>query len=217
MNSDYRILAIDPGTVTLGMCILDIDFDNFEINVVEAFTVNVMKSLGSKDQYKEIFGSRTLRLKLLSDAIYKELDQHEPDCIISESCYMGRMVTSFESLTECKVFVREAVIRYDNGMSLQFIDPLTVKYGIGAVVKLPKGTKRKKGRKRPDTKLAVRKRLSELDDLKWNIKIPNLEYLDEHTVDAVSIGYWKAKKIIDYITFDNENFEEFYKSIRKPS
>ena len=214
----YRIVAIDPGTVTLGFSVIDIDIDDLSIIVQEVFTFNAGKHFKNKDQFKEIFGARTTRLKFLSERIYEKLVDWSPDCVIAESSFLSRNVTSFESLIECKVYIRDAVTRYDESLPLTLIDPLSVKYGIGALVKGDKKkVKRVKGKrvKGVDTKLAVRNKISSLVDLLWAAGLPPMDYLDEHSVDAVSIGYWKASQIVEYLRFDNQNYIDFRDSLKK--
>ena len=219
-NDAYRIVAIDPGTSTLGFAVLDLSLDDFSVTVEEVFTFNAALHFKSKDQYKEIFGSRTARLNFLSEQVYNQLVKFRPNCVIAESSYLGRNVTSFASLIECKAFIQDAVTRYDEATPLELIDPMSVKYGIGAVKRLTKEEmkarrKNKKKVKPIDTKLAVRNKLDSLIDLLWQVGLPPLKYLDEHSVDAVSIGYWKAMQVLEYLQVDNRNFIDFKKSLGK--
>lgn len=219
-NNIYRIIAIDPGTVTLGFAVVDVNIDDLSIIVEDVFTFNAGKYFKTKDQYKEIFGSRTSRLNFLSERIYEQLAKYEPDCVIAESSYLAVNVTSFASLIECKVFIQDAVIKYDEALPLELIDPLTVKYGIGALKRLTKEElklrRKNKNKVKPvDTKLAVRNKLESLIDLLWQTGLPPLQYLDEHSVDAISIGYWKASQVLEFIMADNQNYEDFKNSLNK--
>ena len=129
---------------------------------------------------------------------------------------MKRNVSTFATLIECKIAIQKAIELSDVDVELELIDPMSVKYGIGAVEKAPppkKGKRRKRRKIKEDTKVLVRNKIASLVDLLWDSDIPYIDYLDEHTVDAVSIGYYKASRIAEYLFRLNDDYLRFKQSV----
>lgn len=183
------ICAIDPGTNTMGYSILLVNLSDFTIEVDHSVTFVASKAIRS---YGEV--TREKRLKWLEDKLVEEFNNDEPDYIIMESAFANRRrITAFEALIECRVIITNAVERFDSSREILLIDPISVKYGIGAMVR---GTKRpKKKGKKVDTKDLVRKVIKEDKDLKWNNI--NIDDLDQHEVDSIGVGIYLANSIIE--------------------
>lgn len=96
---------------------------------------------------------------------------------------MGRFAAAFRALTECMVFISDAVGRYDPMMLLHVVDPPTAKMAVGLVIK--------KGMTKDDVKKAVLA-LKDLENPNGII----LEDLDEHSIDSIAVGYYLAKRIL---------------------
>lgn len=208
MDNIYRVIAIDPGSTTLGYAILDIDMDKFHIELKDVYTININDALKSKKEFFEWKEYTKCRMRWLRTHLKELLEKDSPHCLIVEDNFMSMNVSSFRVLVQVKEYIEDALYNYDPSMQMDTVDPMTVKYGIGAVEKGK--LKRKKGQ---DTKLLVRKHLENLDDLVWPESAPDILHLDEHSIDAVSIGYWKSKRILDYLLRDHVNFTALKSSL----
>lgn len=189
-NDDIvSICAIDPGTDTMGYSIILVNLSDLSITVDHSITFVASKAIRS---YGEI--TREKRLKWLEDKLVEEFNNDKPDYIIMESAFANRRrITAFEALIECRVIITNAVKRFDPSMEILLIDPISVKYGVGALKRGEKKPKRKG--KKVDTKELVRKVLKEDKDLKWNDL--DIDYLDQHEVDSVAVGIYLANSIIE--------------------
>jgi hypothetical protein len=95
--------------------------------------------------------------------------------IISESpFYSSRMPSAFGALTEVVCSIRQAVMVYDAWRVLYLIDPPSVKKALGC-----KGN---------GDKVAVKEALLRLP-LLCNVIEGGVQALDEHSIDAVGVGY----------------------------
>tara|TARA_Y100001956_G_scaffold82973_1_gene107664 strand:- start:58660 stop:59313 length:654 start_codon:yes stop_codon:yes gene_type:complete len=189
------ICAIDPGTDTMGYSIILLNLKDLTITIDRSETFVASKALR---HYPEV--DRSTRLKWLEKKLATEFKVDQPDLIIMESAFAKRrMISAFEALIECKQIINNAVAEYNESMTVILIDPISVKYGIGALKKGKKVPKVKG--KKVDTKDLVRKVIEEDKDLKWNGLDVNL--LDQHSVDAIAVGLWLANNIttthLDYL------------------
>lgn len=180
---DYtRICCVDPGTDTLGIAYLDIDYNVRRIKVHDVKTITASIRMRQLDQLREEQGNRYINVLVLQDYVYRSLLTMRPHVFIAEAPYSGRFATAFAALVECHLRLRDALYQYDPAMPYYSIDPKSVKKFVGA--KVHKATK-------DDMKLSVMK----LTDIDWNGFDP--KKLDEHSIDAIAVGYYKAKQILE--------------------
>ena len=181
----YRVVGIDPGTETLGWGVIDLDLRHCTITVVAAGTYYASRLSSSPFQdYELACGNRLQRIRLLGRAIRSLLQHYTPHRVISESPFLGRFASSYESLTQCMMGLREAVFEYDPSTILWGIDPISVKKNVGFEVK----RKMSKQQLKEGVRDAIRKLR-----LQWANNV-NLEALTEHAVDAIAVALWEARK-----------------------
>lgn len=173
-----RVVGIDPGTETLGFCVLDLYLSTGLLQVVNAQTVELQRMLVDWREEERIHGSRTARLMALEERLFIYFEHFQPHAICAESPFMHRFPMTFAALTECVSYVRRAVVRYDRYMPLELVDPPTAKKAVGAKVK--KGM----------TKEAIREAIAVLG-LTY-AKGVSLKSMDEHSVDALAVAYHQA-------------------------
>lgn len=179
-HEPYRILAIDPGTDTLGISIFDIDLVTLEITLINAYTFQASRwidRLIEHDQWEHL-DEKYLRLQRHAEHLYGLLLQYRPHLVTHESAFMGRFPKAYQGLVECLYSIRQAVLRYSPYLPLVGITPMEVKYYIGGV-----------------KKDEVFKAVSNLKDV-INLQ-PYLNILDEHAIDSIAIGYTKAKQLLE--------------------
>lgn len=182
-DSRVRILAIDPGSSTLGFTMLLVDPIDGTITVDDCFTVTATKHIAKDSIWFQMYGAKAARLAAIKKITKGILNNLRPDILIAESPFVGRFAAAFEALVEVRDAIKEAVYDYDPTLEYQSIDPMTAKKAVGAV--MPKGRK-------SDKKTPVRDAVLAIQDLEWSDHVDK-EALDEHSIDSVAVGYWRAK------------------------
>lgn len=171
-----RILGIDPGTDTVGFCIMDVHCETYETRIVWMHTFHAAKSYQEYTGLEDFRGHRDPQLKAISDFLMKVLIATEPLLIGAESPFFqyGR-VSAFEALVEVYAMLRETVWRYSPALLLRRIDPFTAKAAVGA------------SHTAVDKKKAVRDGVEK----HFNDKcLPGVVFdeQEEHAIDAVSVA-----------------------------
>ena len=173
-----RIVSIDPGSRKTGFAVLEIDHQTGELFVVDAWTLDVDRVAERNHQYMiEVHGIEATRQWVLQDSLWRILEAWKPFVVCCESPYMGDFVATFKRLTEALAAYRTASLRYDIAMPFIMIEPSTAKKSLG----VPGNS--------PDKEL-VREAVREHPTL---CKFIDLDLLDEHSVDAILIGYCHYK------------------------
>lgn len=183
--SKYRIAAIDPGSDTMGLCILDVDLMTCKLDLISAYTSSGLRMSRRAPEGYTVHGDRWAKLYMHEQNILNWLRTYQPNSLICESPFLGRFPQAFESLVECKAMIRKALSQYDSFMPLETIDPPSAKSAVGALVK--KGSKEN-----------VKESILKLTDLN-NLTGRPLEAMDEHTVDSIAVGYYKYTLIKKWI------------------
>lgn len=175
----YRVLGIDPGSVTLGVAVLDFDLDTRTVELVDARTFDASKGLAAYRNVVAIHGERVARLIAHEQGLWTYFCTMRPQAIVSESPYLGRFPQAFAALTECITAIRRAVLQYDPFMPLYMADPMTVKAAVGVH---GKGRKDKQALRKENVQAAV-------------VALPlinrtgiDLTQLDEHSIDAIAVA-----------------------------
>lgn len=174
----YRLLAIDPGTTKLGVCILHYDCVSSQVSLHTAFTIDADKAARTYQTVRLVHGNRFTRLLALRDALFRIMINFEVHGIASECPYMGRFPQAFAALTECLTSIRSATHRYDTLLALHEIDPSTVKMNVNV--------NGKSGDKQLMTD-AVNSLI--MSGRILNTGLVNINALDEHAIDAIAVGY----------------------------
>jgi len=175
------ILAIDPGTTTMGVAVMTWDTISPFFVVDYAFTITCSDRHPAYRAITDTHGSRTARFQQQTDVLSGMLFDLNPNVVIAESPYMGRFASAFGALTECMMNIRTTLMDYDPTMLLDQIDPTSIKAMLGVP------------RKKMKDKEEVRKRLRQRQDLYWKTDI---DTLDEHAVDAVGVGLYYFVNIV---------------------
>lgn len=178
----FRLIAFDPGSTSLGCCLLKKDLDKETIEVDTVYTVTLRDTHLNYKALKDYHSSKVIRLLILRDTVAEFINEHKPHAVIVEGNYLGRFAASFAALVECVAIIRSVLYDYNKFLPLYLVDPTTVKKDIGMV--------RIKGTDKED----VRKALMALEDIDWGIINP--DELDEHSIDSVAVGYHYFTKLL---------------------
>lgn len=174
MHVPSTIVGIDPGSETLGVCILSFDAA-FTLIKVEAATYRGSK-LPVRDDIRLTHGDRAARIQAHYDNLLGILLQYQPIVVTCESpFFMAARPQAYGALTEVVTMIRNALQTYRPNLDLGLIDPPSVKKAVGA-----KGNADKVG---------VREAI-----LRMVGQIPfvgpiTLDRLDEHSLDAFAVAY----------------------------
>lgn len=193
MNDSVRLLAIDPGTDTLGVSVLEIDFKSGNIDVIAAKTFNAGKMLRLNEKLKEealLRGDRYSRLKIHEANLYTFLTLMKPTFVASEAPFMGkRMANAYEALLECLMAIRNAVYKYDDSILIDMISPTSAKKAVGVTGR---------GKTKDDVADGVIKLIKDKgNNVTYSYNVP-LTKLDEHSIDSIAVGIYAAKTLIAY-------------------
>ena len=192
VSDAYRILAIDPGTDTLGICVIEIDLITFKPKLLEAATYRGSRALIHDVSFSEqLPGSDRLARNLYHmkniESILKHYGIHY---VAYETAFMGKFATAYEGLIECLTLIRMAVRSYDPFIPFIGVPTKNAKKSIEA--KMP--------RKKPEVMEAIEKLIhSEKLICSDEVKLP----FDEHTSDAIAVGWHAYITIIDSINKGN--------------
>lgn len=178
----YRLLAIDPGSNTMGIALMEIDLYNRECVVGTAYTINGAQLMKNYPEIIATHGERNARLYAQKAHINNLLVHFEPHGVVCESPYMGRFPQAYAALVECIHGIRQAVMEYDSTIGLQLIDPPTAKNAVGV---------KARGSQKEEVGEAIRhlEHVRYLDELRLN-------ELDEHAKDALAVGYVRVKQLL---------------------
>lgn len=177
--SYVSIVAVDPGTETLGVAVLRVSLPGFQLIGSTARTFTGSKLNARVDWTSDLHGELIARIEAHEENLLQILQNFRPTVVACESPFMGKFANSFKALVEMLSAIRRAVMRYDMWTPLDLIDPPTVKNAVG--VKGNKGGEVGKALMRD----AV---LSLAPVLNYEGDVP-LDRLDEHSIDALAVGY----------------------------
>lgn len=190
-NTPFRVAAIDPGTNTLGTAILDVDLYTGQVYLVDAQTFSGNRMFGTYQNMLSVHGERRTKLHAHEQVLLSWMQFYLPHVVICESPFLGRFPQAYEALVECKMAIRNAVMQYDLTLPLETVDPPSAKMAVGAP------TKRPKGMSKDDFKLTVKTAIAKLPIV--NISSRSLSSLDEHSSDAIAVGYFKCQQVLTFL------------------
>lgn len=176
-----NIVGIDPGSETLGVAVLSVDVTTMQIVSSIARTYIGSKMAGKNNWIGSLHGDRVGRILAHEDNLLEIFNYYNPLIIVSESPFINtKFPQSGLVLTEVLCSIRRAVMRYSIWKELCLVDPPTVKKAVGAP-----GNAQKE---------VVKEKIMQLTDLNYSGDVP-LEYLDEHSIDALAVAYFKFKNL----------------------
>lgn len=181
----FRVNSIDPGTDTLGTAVQDIDLYTGEVILCDANTIRGERNSRQYPDLIDSHGPRWAKLHSHEVELIHWLRRWCPHAVICESPFLGRFPQAFEALVECKVFIRRALLNYDINMPLDTVDPPSAKIAVGAPGK-------------SKNKVEVQQGILRLPNYR-NESGKRIEDLDEHSTDAIAVGYYKCLAIINWL------------------
>jgi len=181
-STQYRIMAIDPGTNTLGVSILSLCLESSRITVEHVSTLVAENMVNPYTGIQEYYGERFTKLYALQNALTYLMHQFDIHAVVSESPYLGRFPQAFAALTECMCTLRNAMLSYNPYMTLDTIDPATIKSNIGVSGKSGDKTLMRDA----VINLFQRNEIYVVSDI-------NIYTLDEHSLDSLAAGYSKLR------------------------
>lgn len=174
-----RILAIDPGTNTMGMSFFELCLYTGRITLVYGATYSADRYANFEGCAALALGDRLAKIQYHSANLSQILRQWRPHVIASEAPYMGRFPQAYAALVQCCNAITLSVYDYDPSQNVWFVDPPTAKLAVGALTR--KGSKEN-----------VQESILALSDL-YLAEHFYLSQLDEHGYDSVAVGYWACK------------------------
>lgn len=184
-DTRVRLLAIDPGTTTLGIAVLDVYPDTRKVVPVYVDTVIANDNHEHYRQIGIVHGNRHNRLYQHNQNVLAILEEYNPHYVIHENPFKGKFVDSFAALTACIAYIKMACFEYNPFLFVDGVDPVTVKKNLG--IKLGGG----RSKERKDKDLVYQHVLARED-----IDSQYLVGLDEHSSDAVAVGLYFIDKYL---------------------
>lgn len=170
----FRILAIDPGTTTLGIAIVDYNHVDDTYLVEHATTIPIGKLFAECVSLIETQSEKAAKLRTVQTSVLNMLMAWNPSAVVSEGPYMGSFPSAYAALVECVSNIRFAVEQFNPFYKLAVFDPASVKKSVGVSGK-------------SGDKELVRKALARMPNLLW-VSDLTLNSLDEHSVDAIAVA-----------------------------
>lgn len=187
-----RIVAIDPGTDTMGTAVVELHTRTLVVRVLDAQTFVARRSMryfGGYQMIEEMHGDRHARLMTHADAISRHLQHWYPHSVACESPFMGNRPQAFEALTECVNVIRLAVFNHDPTLAFVSITPPQAKKTVGASFK---------GADKNDVRVGVAA-LIQQGAISYEANVP-FDRIDEHSVDALAVGLCHCQQWVEHLT-----------------
>lgn len=169
----FNILGIDPGSQFLGTAIINVDIATLNINYSLAWTFKGDTLIKDNNWLAQLHGARYDRIFAHKLNLLDLMRYYSPLYIASESPFMNtRMPNAYGALLEVINAIKQAVIEFDAWRTLHLIPPSSVKNAVGAAGAANKGT--------------MKDKISALKELNYR---GDINLLDEHSIDALSVAY----------------------------
>lgn len=181
-DHEIRVLAIDPGTDTMGVCLSIVNLRHQTHYIENLFTLHAAKQLGYYQYTVDLHGARQARLRAHNEMLLLSLRSFRPHVVISEAPFLGRFATAYGALTECMSTIRAAVYEYDPTLQFESVDPPSAKKAVGV---------KAKGGSKKDVENAV---IADPGIL-WASSVSKFGH-EEHEYDAVAVARYKAKQLL---------------------
>ncbi len=170
----YKIVAIDPGSNFLGLSVLEID-PNCSILSIVSQTLNVESLVESAFENRDIQSNRVNKQLKIETELYRIFTYYKPLLVICESPFYNRLRPgAFAPLVEVLSAIQRTVINYNQLVPFTTVEPSVIKKSIGAGHICGK----------EEVKAALMATPEILNAL-----TTNLNYLDEHAIDSIAVGY----------------------------
>lgn len=174
--STLRLVSVDPGT-NLGLACLNVDLSRGVITPLDCLTADLNKLMSHYSPAEaEDFDYRLVRLRECRKVVQTYM-AWGPEIVVHETAYVPQKnmgsISSYASLVENILTIRNAVFDFDKSVLLRSIDPTTIKYAVT-------------GKKSPD-KGEIKNALLTKSNL--DLSMIDTTTLDQHAFDAIAIGY----------------------------
>ncbi len=186
---DYRILSFDPGSYFLGMAVSALNKD-LTLSVLHAETFKVERAIDVHGHDYILYGERYLRIKAISEYVDQCFQTWYPSASVIELPYLGKQASAFGSLKEIVLTLKNACINATPNRPPFLYEP--------SVIKKAAKVSGKSGDK--SLMLNAVKNLPDLD-----LNGIDVTGLDEHSIDAILIGYAHLKFGITKKSVSNES------------
>lgn len=174
----FKILSIDPGTQTLGYAILEVDIQTLKVVNCFAWTVDSTRLELYSEETAATFSEKFARIIAHKVNFNNVLEYYQPLVVVSETPFFSIMRPSAAGpLFELFTTLEQTVYSWDKEKPLYKAEPRSVKKFVGVV-----------DHKNKD---AVKQALIKIEELKH----ANIEFLDNHSVDALAVGYFQLGKL----------------------
>jgi len=177
-----NIIGIDPGSTNMGVSVITINLVTLKIVSSIAWTINGAKLSDSDSWIANLHGDRYSRIKALEETLLQIFNYYQPIAVAGESAFInGRFPAAVMALVEVMGAIRNAVTRYDVWRVVNLVPPSSAKNAVSAG-----------GAANKDT---MKEKVMQLTELNYNGNVP-IHLLDEHSIDALAIGYYMYKKLL---------------------
>ena len=176
----FNLLSFDPGSKMFGIALFKVDIKTLTINSCNAWTINIEK-FHINNILIETYGYRYAKLLVLKEYLLGLFNLYHPFIIATESPFINSKfplsgIVLFEVLNR----IKDAIAEYDNLKMLYMIPPSNVKNAVGVI-----------GDAKKDPMNIALQRLPDLN-YKGLIRLSDL---DEHSIDALAVGYGKITEM----------------------
>lgn len=171
-EDSVSILSIDPGTTNLGYAIIKINITTTEIIEAFAWTVDATRLVFYREDIIPTHSEKFARIISHKQNLKNVLDFYKPLIVVSETPFFNmKRASAAGPLYELLTTVEQTIYEWDKYKPLYKIDPKTVKKTVGA----------SHNAKKPE----MRECVSKVKELSCAC----LDLLDEHSIDALAVGY----------------------------
>jgi len=173
-----RVLAIDPGSSTTGIVVMDVYPELGVAEIIHRRTIDTRFRLQQEKLRAERLGDFSVKLEKIYDEVLDVCRIYRPDRTRHETPYMGKLPLPAIRLTQVCTAIRRALWDYNPSMPVEGIDPSTVKKHVG----VPGNS---------GDKELMRCAVVGIANIK-NSTGTVLSAFTEHEIDAGAIGYYDA-------------------------
>jgi Holliday junction resolvasome RuvABC endonuclease subunit len=180
-----NVFSLDPGTTNLGLANITYDLKTKSILSVWAHTLNSDK-LPHFDEFDlENHTDRAERIYRLAMGAVKFMDLFSPHILVCEAPFFNRLRPgAYSALVECITTIRMCVNQVRPDIPFNMIEPTLIKKIVGA------NKVAKKDNIKDQVKEAVLSNLAISSTLNLDNRLYKTgQDLDEHSIDAIAIGY----------------------------
>jgi Holliday junction resolvasome RuvABC endonuclease subunit len=168
------LIATDPGSESLGCACFTLDIRTLSIVNIWARTYHGSK-LYPNTYTAFLHGERLAKIEAHEALLLKVLQDERPVCLVCESPFINmKRPQAYGALMEVISAIRSAMRQYDFQRPMYMVDPPSAKKAVGAPGNADK--------------LTVQQHILANQEIMRALSSP-LHSLDEHSFDAIAIGY----------------------------